>query len=58
MFSYRDMTFCSFYKNCKNANKCGRALTPQVFKEAKKWMKDPPICQFTEKPDCWIEKNE
>lgn len=55
MICYKDMTFCSFYKDCKEGLTCGRALTEEVRKEAKKWFgsDDAPICQFVHKPDCW-----
>jgi len=53
MFCYRDMTFCDYYKECKEGEICPRALTKKVIKEANKWMKNPPICQFAEKPDCF-----
>jgi hypothetical protein len=52
MICFKDMTFCTYYKNCSKADKCHRPLTKKVKEDAKKWMKNPPICQFTEKPDC------
>ena len=52
MFGYKDMTFCSFYKNCKDAENCHRPLTDKVKKDAEKWMKNALICQFAEKPSC------
>ena len=57
MFCYRDMTFCSFYKECVDAKDCHRKLTPEVIEAAEKWMKNAPIVQFTDKPECFIEKN-
>lgn len=55
MLCYRDRTYCSFYKTCKEGTTCNRALTPKVIDEAKafgllvaEWWPD--------KPDCWTEK--
>ncbi len=58
MISYRDITFCSFYKECKNGEKCERALTEEVLKKAREWWGDKhaPIARFTNKPDCYILK--
>ena len=56
MMCYKDMTFCTYYKDCSQADDCHRPLTPDVIEKAEKWMKDPPICTFMEKPDCWEEK--
>jgi len=57
MICYRDMTFCTFYKSCKDGESCERALTPKVKKEAEEWMgRDAPICLFGEKPECWEKK--
>ena len=65
MMCYRDMTFCTFYKNCADAKDCHRPLTPEVEKAADEWFKSwrkgdddqgAPICMFSEKPECWKEK--
>lgn len=55
MICYKDMTFCPFYKSCKISRDCSRPLTPEVIRLAKHWWggEDAPICQFTEKPDCF-----
>jgi len=62
MICYRDTTFCTFWKDCKDGNDCTRALTEEVKEQAARWWKDwnlpeigPPICQFAAKPDCWTE---
>lgn len=55
MICYKDMTFCSYYKKCNDAKNCDRKLTPEVIKAAEEWMKDPPICQFAEKPTCFVK---
>jgi len=49
------MTFCSFWKECKDGEACWRALTEKIVKEAKK--EGLPVCQFVYKPDCFVEKN-
>ena len=49
MICYKDMTFCSYYKECERKD-CVRALTPEVVQAAEKF--GLPICQFAEKPDC------
>ena len=56
MICYKDMTFCSFYKECSKGKDCSRALTEEVIKDAQEWWGNPeaPICQFMEKPDCFI----
>ena len=58
MESYRDMTFCSFWKECKDGEACWRALTDKIVKEAEEAEKEGlPVCQFVYKPDCFVEKN-
>ncbi len=56
MLCYRDMTFCTHYKRCIKSKECGRPLTPRVMREAQNWMKDPPICMFAERPECFVEE--
>ena len=51
MICYKDMTFCSFYEDCDDKD-CSRALTQEVRDKADKL--GLPICQFMEKPDCWL----
>ena len=55
MICYRDMTFCSYWKECKDGINCFRALTSQVIYNAGKWWgkENPPISLFAEKPDCF-----
>ncbi len=53
---YKDMTFCEFYKDCKDGKECYRSLTKEINKKAEEWMKNPPIMVFSEKPDCWEKK--
>ena len=57
MMCFRDMTFCGFYKECKDGEECHRALTEEVEYAAKRtglW-----ISQFADKPaECFAEKEE
>lgn len=61
MICYKDMTFCT-YLDCTNT-KCHRRLTGKVLEDARIWWKDfkieggPPICQFSEKPECYTQEN-
>lgn len=61
MICYRDMTFCSFYRECKDGSGCSIALTDKVEADAKKWWGDncengPPIAIFADKPACFVNK--
>ncbi len=60
MIGYRDMTFCPFYADCKNAPDCHRPLTPEVQAAADKWWKggNAPIWVFSEKPECHEVEND
>ena len=55
MMCYRDMTFCTFWEECKKGKECARALTPKVEEAAKRWWKgdDPPFCCFVDNPECF-----
>ena len=50
--TYMDMTFCPFWKDCVDGEKCHRALTEKVLARRDAWIKDGPICQYAEKPSC------
>ena len=58
MFCYRDMTFCTYYKDCIKARQCHRPLTPQVEQEAEEFWKQsklhgsPVYSMFMSKPQC------
>ena len=52
MYCYKDMTFCTFYEECKGGLSCRRALTARVRLEAN----GIPVCVYTEKPECYKEK--
>ena len=54
MICYKDITFCSFWKECKDGKTCWRALTEKVWDAAEK--EGLPICQFLDKPDCFREE--
>ena len=53
MICYRDMTFCPFWRKCKDSLVCGRAETPEIKKKAEEVRL--PICHFAEKPECFRE---
>ena len=55
MYGYNDMTYCTFWKECKNGNGCFRALTPKVQEDAVKLWEghDVPIDTFLDKPECF-----
>jgi len=52
--SYRDMTFCAYYKDRANASTCPRPLTDEVLAKARLWWgsENVPICQYGIKPTC------
>lgn len=54
MISYRDMTFCPFWKDCKSAYMCHRPLTNEVNLKAKEV--GIPVSMFVSKPECWSLK--
>jgi hypothetical protein len=55
MICYRDMTFCPFWENCKNAEDCHRPLTEEVENKAKEWWgkEGAPICVYVKEPNCY-----
>lgn len=55
MICYRDMTFCSYYKECVNGDECGRALDESVVVGAKAI--GLFIMQFSSNPECYVEKD-
>ena len=60
MLCYRDMTFCPFHSECADAEPCNRKLTPEVVEGATKWAEKGGhpvlIAQYTENPECFVEK--
>ena len=50
MIRYRDMTFCTYYKDCKKKDTCHRPLTPEVIKAAKEF--GLPCEYWGNKPEC------
>jgi hypothetical protein len=54
MMSYRDMTFCTFFEDCKHQKTCHRPLTDAVREKAKQWWgkDDVPISIFAQQPEC------
>ena len=61
MLCYKDRTFCPYWEECKDGKTCPRALTSEVYADAKKWWgffkseDEVPICTWAEKPDCFIK---
>lgn len=51
MICYKDMTFCTFYKDCANAKDCERKLTPEIDEAAKEF--GLPLAKFVMKPPCF-----
>lgn len=58
MMYYSDMTFCPFYRECRDGEQCPRKLDKKVRDDAKKWAQsdEAPIAQYTDKPWCFREK--
>lgn len=58
MMSYKDKTFCSFYKECEDGLECDRALTDDIKKRA--FQGGCYISNFIEHPSCFepILKNK
>lgn len=58
MMCFRDMTFCGYASDCKDAEGCPRALTEEVRREATEWWgsDEAPIAVFSDKPECFNEK--
>jgi hypothetical protein len=56
MMCYKDRTWCTFWTNCKNAPQCEHKLKLSDIDAAREWWggDNPPICQFKEKPDCYV----
>lgn len=54
MLCYKDMTFCPYWRECANGKTCIRAITDAVVADAARI--GLGICQFTEKPECFVEK--
>ena len=60
MICYKDMTFCTHYKDCAQADQCHRPLTEDVKQAAKEWWgsDDYPIAIFADTPFCHELKEE
>ena len=65
MLCYRDMTFCT-ESTCTHfkSGECHRAYTDEVHAKAMEWWSayniclGPPVCTFTERPDCYNHSPE
>ncbi len=51
MISYRDMTFCPYYRDCARGPACERPLTADVSEEAESV--GLPVAKFAEPPECY-----
>jgi hypothetical protein len=60
MISYRDTTFCTFYKDCAKAKDCPRPLTPEVMAQALAWGNGEQaiVSTFMQQPDCHVKAQE
>jgi len=61
MICYKDQTWCPFWKECEDENKCGRAYTEQVQADVKKWADTfgefkPGASVYMSKPKCFVQK--
>ena len=56
MICYRDMTFCPFWRECKDGFDCHRALLPRDEARAKE--KGLAISLYADRPDCFVEVEE
>ena len=54
MMSYRDMTFCPYWKECIDGTECPRALTDEVANEATDI--NLYISIFSQSPECMNRK--
>ena len=52
---YISIKFCPFWRDCSKIN-CPEALTDEVLEMAKKY--NTPICQYKDKPKCFIKKSK
>jgi len=58
MICYKDKTFCSFYKDCKDGAGCRDALTDKVIADAERWAGNTglSIARYASEPECFTEK--
>jgi hypothetical protein len=56
MLCYKDTTFCGYWQDCRNSDICHRPLTKKIKENSIEF--GLPICQYSEKPDCWEQKKE
>jgi ATP sulfurylase len=52
MIVFRDMTFCPFFSDCKDGNRCFRALTKEVERQATEARM--AVSMFVNPPDCFM----
>lgn len=56
MICYADMTFCKYWKECRDGEQCHRALTDDVNNAAS--TEGLGVCVFMEHPECYEAKHE
>lgn len=56
MICYKDVTFCEFFKTCKEYfdKGCKVALTERHVEQAAEI--GLPVCQYVDKPVCYVER--
>jgi hypothetical protein len=55
MLCYRDMTFCPFWSDCEKGMDCSRAMDDRAVAAAN--ANGLLVSQFSEKPECYKERN-
>lgn len=53
MLCYRDMTFCPYWKTCKDGMNCFRKADKKLATKAKEF--GLPLCLWATKPECYIK---
>jgi len=56
MICYKDKTWCTFYTNCENRDKCDKVLLPSVQLAAEE--AGLPIVIYVDIPHCHIEADK
>jgi len=54
---FRDISYCSRWKNCADGDTCERAVKPEVWEAARKWM-NPPLLSIQAFEECFKAKKK
>jgi hypothetical protein len=54
MITYKDMTFCPFWEECRDGPECPRALTKDIYQRAEAI--GLPVSRFVTEPECFREE--